>query len=217
MILANEHLVDAPLVVLLHGYGADDGDLTGLIPYLPQEFRYASLRAPERVPGMPGYQWFPLRIVATPMGGATVDSSPEAAAAVDAGASRAAEGVWAEIDSLDASRVAFLGFSQGAITGMQAWRQRPDGFVCGVLLSGYVAQGPLQGDAELARLRPPVFWGHGGRDEVIPAAAVAATRPWLEAHTEHIELLEPHAGHEVTLRELEGIGDFLREHLGSAQ
>lgn len=211
MILANENL-DAPLVVLLHGYGADERDLAGLIPYLPQEFRYASLRAPEPVPGMGGFQWFPLRIVPSPSGG-EVDSSDESARAVDAGATRAAEGVWQAIDGLEASKVAFVGFSQGAITGMQAWRLRPAGFTCGVLLSGYVAQGPMPLDAELAELRPPVFWGRGLLDAVIPARAIEATGPWLEKHTEHVEFVEPQAGHELTLAELQAVGAFLREHL----
>src|SRR5690606_10700549 len=35
-----------PLLVLLHGYGADENDLFGLIPYLPDGIAVASVAAP---------------------------------------------------------------------------------------------------------------------------------------------------------------------------
>lgn len=210
MIFVNESLVDAPLVVLLHGYGADDRDLTGLVPYLPQEYRYVSLRAPQRALGGLGFQWFPLRF--TP-DGMSIDTSPAAVAGISADATTAAEGVWAALDGIPATRRAMIGFSQGAITGMQAWRLRPDGFACGAVLSGYVAVGELPGDAEFAAARPPVFWGRGLLDAVIPQPAIAATEPWLREHATVTEHLEPHAGHEVTLAELQALSAFLREHL----
>ena len=215
MILVNDSLPDdAPLVVLLHGYGADDRDLTGLVPYLPKEFRYASLRAPQRGPGGTGFQWFPLRFRPD---GMSLDTSAEAVAGISADAVTAAEGVWAELDGLPAAPRAMVGFSQGAITGMQAWRLRPDGFVCGAVLSGYVAVGELPGDAEFARRRPPVFWGRGLQDAVIPVPAIAATTPWLAEHATVTEHIEPYAGHEVTLAELQALSAFLREYLGGAE
>ena len=47
-----------PLLVLLHGYNSNEGDLFGLAPYLPLEPAIASLRAPI----FTGYgnAWFPL-------------------------------------------------------------------------------------------------------------------------------------------------------------
>ena len=52
-------LATRPLVVLLHGWGADERDLAGLVPALPAEPVYASLRAPLPLPGG-GFGWFPL-------------------------------------------------------------------------------------------------------------------------------------------------------------
>jgi hypothetical protein len=40
-------------------------------------------------------------------------------------------------------------------------------------LAGYVDAGDLPTDEHLAEVRPPVFWGRGARDEVIPAARVS--------------------------------------------
>ena len=47
-----------PLLLLLHGYNSNEGDLFGLTPYLPLEPAIASLRAPLYT-GY-GHAWFPL-------------------------------------------------------------------------------------------------------------------------------------------------------------
>ena len=47
-----------PLLVLLHGYGANEQDLLSLVPGLPEEFAVASVRAPLAMG--PGFTWFPL-------------------------------------------------------------------------------------------------------------------------------------------------------------
>ena len=47
-----------PLLVMLHGYGANEQDLFGLADMLPEEFAVASVRAP-LVSGQ-GFSWFPL-------------------------------------------------------------------------------------------------------------------------------------------------------------
>ena len=51
------------LVVLVHGYGADGKDLIGLgrawQAILP-DVAFVAPNAPTRVPGGPGYQWFPI-------------------------------------------------------------------------------------------------------------------------------------------------------------
>ena len=53
-----EERAGKPLLVLLHGYGANEEDLLSLADLLPQEFVVASVRAP-MVSGA-GFTWFPL-------------------------------------------------------------------------------------------------------------------------------------------------------------
>src|SRR3954447_19159851 len=50
------------LLLLVHGYGADERDLGGLLPYLDPEGRFCTVmpRGPVPVPGTPGYSWFDL-------------------------------------------------------------------------------------------------------------------------------------------------------------
>ena len=45
-----------PVVLLLHGLGSHEGDLAGLVPFLPSDFAYVSLRGIYRY--VQGYAWF---------------------------------------------------------------------------------------------------------------------------------------------------------------
>ena len=55
-------------------------------------------------------------------------------------------------------------------------------------------------DEVLAGLRPPVFYGRGDVDEVIPAAAVERTSEWLEQHTDAEQTVYPGLAHGVSQR-----------------
>src|SRR5690625_5359041 len=45
----------APMVLLLHGLGSDERDLAGLVPHLPPDVSYVSLRGIHRY--VQGYPW----------------------------------------------------------------------------------------------------------------------------------------------------------------
>ncbi|MEP6481582.1 MAG: dienelactone hydrolase family protein [Rhodoglobus sp.] len=189
-----------PLLVLLHGYGSHEGDLFGMSPGLPLEPVIASLRGPLAESG--GYAWwsrFPE--------GAAVQPEPDRA---DAGARAVLD--W--LDTLDYSSVALLGFSQGAACALQLNRLAPGRFASTVALSGFVAPGIRTGDAELERLRPPVFWGRGTADQVIPAEAIDRTTEWLPAHADAEIRIYEDLGHSISSPELRDLATFLREHQG---
>ncbi|MCU1438837.1 MAG: Phospholipase [Naasia sp.] len=194
-----EALADRPLLVLLHGVGANEGDLFSLSPALPLGPVVASLRAPLR--HGPGWSWYELGTPGEPRSD-LVDT--------------AALGVLAWLDALPVQppAVALLGFSQGAAVTAQALRHAPDRFACTVQLSGYVTSGELAGDAVLARLRPPVFYGRGTVDDVIPAVAVEHTDSWLRAHTDVDARIYEGLPHAVSTEELTDVVAFLRRHLG---
>jgi phospholipase/carboxylesterase len=56
---------DAPLVVLLHGRGADERSILSLVPHLPDGPAYAAVRAPIAEGG--GYAWFANRGIGRPV------------------------------------------------------------------------------------------------------------------------------------------------------
>lgn len=190
-----------PLLVLLHGYGADERDLFDLLPYLPSRFAVAAVRAPLTPPfPAPGYSWYPIE------GLEDRDPSHVSAAA-------AALIEWAESAASGHRSIGLLGFSQGAAVALQAMRLEPTRFAFAVNLSGYITPGDLPRDAELAATRPPVFWGRGTNDDVIPSFLIEHTTQWLPERVELSGRVYPGLTHSVSEPELADVRAFLDKRL----
>ena len=190
-----------PLLVLLHGYGADEHDLFGLVPHLPEGIAVASVAAPLAPPWpMPGRSWYPIE--------GLEGRSPEAV-------TLAAEALlrWLDAAAGDAPSIALLGFSQGAAVSLQALRLAPERFGAVVALSGYAAPGELPDDDALAELRPPVFWGRGTHDDVIPPALIDHTAQWLPAHSDLSGRVYTGLTHSISEEELTDVHRFLTKWL----
>jgi phospholipase/carboxylesterase len=186
-----------PLLVLLHGYGADERDLFALVPYLPPDFVVAAVRAPLAPPWpAPGYSWYAIE------GLTDRDPAPVTLAAGQLIA-------WLDEVAGEAASIGLLGFSQGASVALQALRLEPDRFGFVINLSGYAAPGPLPGDAELVERRPPVFWGRGTQDDVIPEFLVAHTTEWLPEHSTLSGRVYQGLTHSVSDQELADVRVFL--------
>src|SRR4051794_40336650 len=101
------------LIVLLHGYGSDGNDLISLAPHwqsvLPGAV-FVSPNAPERCPGSPGYQWFPLSRMdpEETLRGSQI-AAPKLNAFLDEELARL---------KLTADRMALVGFSQGTMMSL---------------------------------------------------------------------------------------------------
>ncbi|SFR84827.1 phospholipase/carboxylesterase [Agromyces sp. CF514] len=187
-----------PLLVLLHGYNSNEGDLFGLSPYLPLEPVVASVRAP--IDAGYGYAWFPLLAQG-------VDEAVEGAdAAVDALLD------WLDRVAAGVTSVGLLGFSQGGAISLELLRRTPERFAYVVNLAGFVLPGERAGDGDerLADALPPVFWGRGTADQVIPDASVERTRAWLPSHSTLDERIYEGVAHSVSERELADVAAFVR-------
>jgi phospholipase/carboxylesterase len=186
-----------PLLVLLHGYASHEGDLFQLSPRLPLGPVIASVRAP--LAENNGWAWFSFlsRGISDP----SIDEVDEATSALIA---------W--LDGLDFTSVSLLGFSQGAVVALQALRRQPERFRSVVALSGFVAAGDSAGDELLAEGRPPVFWGRGTLDRVIPSAAIERTESWLPPHSTATIRIYENLAHSLSTDELTDIAEFLRAH-----
>ncbi|HEY4152446.1 MAG TPA: alpha/beta fold hydrolase [Pseudolysinimonas sp.] len=180
------------LLVLLHGMGSHEGDLFQLSPYLPLDYVIASPRGP--LQSGTGWSWFDV-IAARP-------------APLNESADELAE--WLATVRGDASSVSVLGFSQGGVLGLQTLRRHPELVDSLVLLSGIADETVDPGDPELEVLRPPIFWGRGTMDDVVPAEQVVTTREWLEEHSTLTERIYEDVGHWITDAELGDVHDFLR-------
>jgi phospholipase/carboxylesterase len=183
-----------PLLVLLHGYGSNESDLFGLAPHLPLQPVIAALRAPLRAG--PGHSWYELD-------GATNQTRSD-------GADAAARGVLRWLDGVQATSVGLLGFSQGGAMSIHLMRHAPERFAYAVSLAGFVVPGDAPADARLAALAPPVFWGRGTEDTVIPRSFIEATQRWLPHHSTLTERIYEGLGHSVSDAELADVVTFLQ-------
>ena len=188
-----------PLIVLMHGWSYDESHLFGFAHLFPREMVLASVRAPYAEAG--GYAWFPSR--GNPIG----DPQPRVA-------NDATDGVLDWLGTLPpASSTGLLGFSQGGAMVLQLMRRDSGRFNYGVHLAGFVVGDSQPGDEILARTRPPVFWGRGERDTVIPPRAIARTQSWMAAHTSQEQGVYPGLGHDVAGREVTDFITFVARQL----
>ncbi|GGE81652.1 alpha/beta hydrolase [Mycetocola zhadangensis] len=198
---AEEDQDDRSLLLVLHGYGSNEADLFSLAPYLPLEPVIASLRAPLDAPWpVEGYSWYPI----------DAPGKPD-----EAGVDGATQAILDWLDTLpnQPTTIGVLGFSQGGAMAMQLLRHAPERFAYAVNLSGYVSPGVVNGDAVLAERRPPVFWGRGTHDQVIPASAVARTVAWLPEHTKLAGRIYEGLDHSISQQELADIRAFIERQL----
>lgn len=150
----------APLVVLLHGRGADEQSILALAGHLPAGFRYAAVRAPIAEGG--GYAWFANRGIGRPL----PDSLRETMDWFRA---------W-----LPADRPVFLiGFSGGAAFAGGLLLDDPSRWAGAAILYGTLPfdAGVPTTPGHLAGTR--VFLAHGTQDTVIPPELQSRTWKYL--------------------------------------
>ncbi|NDK32105.1 alpha/beta hydrolase [Nesterenkonia haasae] len=193
-----------PLAVLLHGHGANERDLLGMVPGLPGEFTYASVRAPVAM-GFGAYTWFDLDV--------------ERLAYSSAAARQAVEDLWRWIDSRRGQHtsVTLIGFSMGMALATSLLRTRPEAFRAAVGLSGFAVD-PQRGegmtdyfdDDALAAAKVPFFWGRDQEDPIIPQDMVDYTHTWANSTVKLTKVLYAGAGHGVVPQEVSHVNEFLR-------
>jgi phospholipase/carboxylesterase len=188
-----------PLLVAMHGWSYDETHLFRLSAQLHDELVVASLRAPVSEAG--GYAWFPSR--GNPIG------NPRASLA---NAMTGAVLAWLDAQPPFTS-VGLIGFSQGGAMALQLLRHAPSRFSYAVQLGGFVVDDSQAGDRVLAATRPPLFWGRGGLDGVIPEDAVARTDSWTRKHTTADIRVYPRLGHDVAGREVDDMTAFVRSQI----
>jgi phospholipase/carboxylesterase len=176
------------LVLLFHGFGADEHDMEPLGRSLAAEFPQAcvvSLRAPEPCAGARGYQWFDLR-------GVTEDNRAGRVAGAMPGFLEAVRH-WQLETGATVAQTALVGFSQGGIMALESTRDReaPAGRVAGI-------------GARFARLPTRASAGttlhllHGKRDAVMPyALTVQAAEHLVRLGADVTADVLPFVGHEA--------------------
>jgi phospholipase/carboxylesterase len=196
---------EMPLVIVMHGRGADSNDLADVAPLLdgPSGYRFVFPNAPrpwEAAPGMTfGFSWF--------------DGWPPSASSIAASREvlfRFLEEV-ARRYPTPAGKIVIAGFSQGALMALDVGL-RTDQKIAGiVVMSGGIYE------ENLPSLEPkkdlPVLIVHGTADEVIPLPAARRARQVLERNGLYPEYEEFPMGHHVTQDSMAVVGRFLQRCL----
>ncbi len=161
------------LVVFLHGYGADGGDLIEIgrqwQSWLP-DAEFVAPHAPQRCSQSPtGRQWFPLTTRDTDERWRGVTAArPSLDAFLDRELART---------GLDEGKLALVGFSQGTMMALHTGLRRPRAPAAILGYSGLLVGPEHLAEAaarSLAGRPPPVLLVHGDQDNVIPVDALFA-------------------------------------------
>ena len=193
----------APLLLLLHGYGANEEDLLGLASHLDARLVCVSARAPYAL-DFGSFAWFDIEIGA------------EGVRFAFAEAEESLVQVLSLVDALRhvhrPTRIFIAGFSQGASMALAAALKRPRDFAGAIALSGLCCPEMLPQDAASVR-GLKVFMSHGRFDPVIPIAQARASRELLTPLGLDLRYKEYDMPHAIAQPCLEDLDAWLRARL----
>ena len=194
---------ELPLVVMLHGRGADANDLADLAPYVGPDFRFVFPNAPKPFEPMPGYSfgftWF--------------DGWPAERNSL----LESRELLLRFLDEIvvryptPKGKVILSGFSQGGLMSIDV------GFRTSVELAGLVVMSGAVYEEDLPPFRSdlPMLLVHGVADDVIPVLVAHRTRRVLEDHGVDVDYREFPMGHQVSEESMSAVAQFMARVLSS--
>lgn len=192
-----------PLLILLHGRGADENDLFELAPYLDPRCAVAAIRAP----------------LTTDEGGFTWCESRSPGRYIGENLRETLTWFQSWLDNLARGRpepqdVYLFGFSAGMAMASALVLDQPTRYAGVILLSGTL---PFDTDLSITKNRlagVPIFHGHGSFDQMIPADLVARSEKYLRESSGAV--LEAHRypiAHEISEPEIKDINFWLTSAL----
>jgi phospholipase/carboxylesterase len=188
-----------PLLVLLHGHGADEKDLLPMVARLDPRLAIASLRAPIPI-RQGGYSWF--------SGNTEADLDD---------ARRAVLEVIEQIviaTNADADRVYVAGFSQGAMLALAIALTEPQKIAGAAVMSGRLAAAIRDRHAPVDVLRGfPILVTHGTEDRQIPIRSARDIRQALKPLSVDLEYHEFEIGHSISDQTVSVLDGWLRQRL----
>ena len=194
-----------PLVVVLHGRGADSNDLADLAPAIAAgtDYRFVLPDAPQPFEAMPGYHFGYTWFTGWP---AEPESFRESRRLL-------LQFIHEMYDRYNATpeKTVLCGFSQGGMMCIDV------GFRLEKPAAGIVVMSGAIYEHELPPLRDrpsqPILLVHGTQDEMIPVLAARRARRVLESHGLNPEYHEFPMGHWVTEDSLRVVTDFIHRVL----
>jgi len=194
----------ARVLLLVHGLGADERDLGGLLPYLDPEGRFLTVlpRGPLAAP--PGFAWYGMAAITGQPGG---DADAEFNAALDE-LDDLLDEVCAEHDKTRAEAI-IAGFSQGGALAVALGLRRSDRpHPAGVIAMSTYLHGGVDIDWDAAA-EIPVLVQHGTNDSLLPVERGRDLAKTLVEHGMPVVYSEYPMEHQVAMESVQQAHEWL--------
>ena len=199
---------NAPLMIMLHGYGSDENDLFSFASELPEELFIISAKAPYELQPY-GNAWYAINFEADK--GKWSDNIQ---------AKQSVEIISNFIDEViqtypvNKDNVTLLGFSQGTILSYAVALTFPEKVKNIIALSGYINKDILPQDIDSKDYSNLDFYcSHGSVDQVIPVDWARQTSPFLNSlHIKH-QYSEFPVGHGVAPQNFYEFKEWLKKRI----
>lgn len=198
---------NAPVIVLLHGRGADEKDLVELRALLPGNAVLVTPRAP--FPGEPwgyggGYAWYDYLERDRPEPESFEESQRELRRFLER---------LPELLELRPSPLVLGGFSQGGTMSLGYALRHPGAVPIVVNLSGFLPDHPTVSVKPDAVAATRFFWGHGVHDPAIPFELAQQGRIALASAGADLEARDFPIGHWIDRAEMDALVEWLAPQL----
>ena len=198
---------NAPLLIMLHGYGSDENDLFSFASELPETLYIISVRAPFAMQPF-GNAWYSIHFEA-PQG--KWNDTQQAIESRD----RIANFIDEKCATLpiDANNVTLLGFSQGTILSYAVSLTYPQKVKNIIALSGYIDKNmiDLKECSEYSHLE--FYCSHGSMDQVIPMEWARQNGPFLKRCDINHQYSEFPVGHGVAPQNFYEFREWLKNRI----
>lgn len=195
---------NAPLLIMLHGYGSDENDLFSFANELPEELFIISFKAPYSLEPH-GYAWYAINFDADQN---KWNDNEQAKLSMETLVD--CIDIACKIYPVNKNNISILGFSQGTILGMATALNHPKKIKNIIGLSGYINHDILPENLkELDYSNLSFYCSHGTVDQVIPIDWARQTPVFLKSlNIEHIYSEFP-VGHGVAPKNFYELRDWI--------
>lgn len=198
----------SPALVMIHGFGANEGDIYELVPYVDKHVLVVAPRGPMKVDENPRGSWR----WSVPQ----EDGSPDPAVLQESASKIAALiGQLSELTGVkvDPTQVYLGGFSQGALMSLEMAANYPE-LLAGILpQSGFVSPGAEQKLKSGVFRGKPAFVAHGTRDQMLDVEKGRHIKELLESGGVDITYKEYNFGHVTSPESRRDFANWLNPRL----
>ncbi len=195
---------NAPLLILLHGYGSHEQDLFSFAEELPEELRIISVRAPHNL-GFGGYAWYAINFDANENKLSDLEQAKTSLTKIESLISDLKK-------EFNPSKVFLLGFSQGAILSYALSLNYPKIADHVIALNGYLIQEFLPKSYH-SELVTDYYISHGTMDQVIPVEWARKAPQYLKSMGLSCDYSEYPVGHGLAPQNFYSFRDWIAERL----